>query len=230
MSLTLLHYSDVETALDDPQQCARLAGAIDARRDGDTVVVGTGDNTAPGALPLATDGRVALEFFAAVAPDVDTFGNHDFDFGVDTARELADDAPQTWLCANATVDGERFADAETVPHTVVETDQYRVGVVGVAHPETDEINPAAAPVDFDDPVPAIRESAATLRERGVDFVVVASHCGEETAESPARPTRTPSWAGTSTTCTSRRSRTPSSSGRAVPPGTSRRFGWGRTPT
>ncbi|WP_284007758.1 bifunctional metallophosphatase/5'-nucleotidase [Haloarcula pelagica] len=178
MSLTLLHYSDVETALDDPQQCARLAGAIDARRDGDTVVVGTGDNTAPGALPLATDGRVALEFFAAVAPDVDTFGNHDFDFGVDTARELADDAPQTWLCANATVDGERFADAETVPHTVVETDQYRVGVVGVAHPETDEINPAAAPVDFDDPVPAIRESAATLRERGVDFVVVASHCGE----------------------------------------------------
>ncbi|WP_324756862.1 bifunctional metallophosphatase/5'-nucleotidase [Haloarcula sp. GH36] len=178
MSLTLLHYSDIETALDDPERCARLAGAIDERRGADTVVVGTGDNTAPGALPLATDGRIALEFFEAVEPDVDTFGNHDFDFGVETARELAGSAPQTWLCANATLDGERFAAAETIPHTVVETEHYRIGVVGVAHPETDEINPAADSVDFHDPVPAVRESAATLRERDVDFVVVASHCGE----------------------------------------------------
>jgi 2',3'-cyclic-nucleotide 2'-phosphodiesterase (5'-nucleotidase family) len=178
MSLRLLHYSDLETCLDDPAQCARLAGAIDARRDGDTVVVGTGDNTAPGALSLATDGQAALDFFRAVSPHVDTFGNHDFDFGHETARELAAAAPQQWLCANAVRNGGCFADDATAPSTIVETDEYRVGIVGVAHPETDGINPAADGVDFEDPVPAVREEAAALRDQEVDFVVVASHCGK----------------------------------------------------
>ena len=178
MSLRLLHYSDLETALDDPERCARLAGTLAARRDGDTVVIGTGDNTAPGALSLATEGRAALEFFRTVSPDVDTFGNHDFDFGPEVARRNAGDAPQAWLCANATRDGERFAaDVGVEPGAVVETDDYRVGVVGVAHPETVGINPAAEGVTFSDPVPAVREEAAALRERGVDRVVVASHCG-----------------------------------------------------
>jgi 2',3'-cyclic-nucleotide 2'-phosphodiesterase (5'-nucleotidase family) len=177
MSVRLLQYSDLETALDDPAQCGALAGAIAARRDGDTLVVGSGDNTAPGALSLATDGRAAMTLFRALDPDVDTFGNHDFDFGPGTARELAGEAPQTWLCANAERDGERFAPETTQPSTLVETDTATVGLVGVAHPKTDTINPAAEGVTFTDPVPAIRESAATLRERGAEYVVVASHCG-----------------------------------------------------
>jgi len=177
MSVRLLHYSDLETALDDPAQCGTLAGAIAARRDGDTVVVGTGDNTAPGALSLATEGRAAMTLFRAIEPDVDTFGNHDFDFGPETARELAAEAPQTWLCANAERDGERFAPDATQPTTLVETDSATVGVVGVAHPKTDTINPAAEGVTFTDPVPAVREHAGRLRERGADHVVVASHCG-----------------------------------------------------
>ena len=177
MSLRILHYSDLETALDDPEQCAALAGAIESNRGPDTVVVGTGDNTAPGALSLATEGRAAMAFFEAVSPVGDTFGNHDFDFGVENARELAAAAPQPWLAANVTRDGERFAPEATDPWTVVETDAYRVGLVGVAHPDTAEMNPAAAGVEVSDPVPAVREGVAELRERAVDFVVVLSHCG-----------------------------------------------------
>ena len=177
MSVRILHYSDLETALDDPEQCARLAGAIDARRGEDTLVVGSGDNTAPGALSLATRGAAAMDFFEAVAPDADTFGNHDFDFGAERARELAGMAPQSWLCANATDGGERFADAETTPNRLVETAETTVGIVGVAHPKTDEINPAAEGVEFADPSPVIREEAAALRDRGAEFVIVVSHCG-----------------------------------------------------
>jgi len=178
MSLRILHYSDLETALDDPDRCARLVGAIAARRGDDTVVVGTGDNTAPGALPLATDGRAAMPFFRAVEPAADTFGNHDFDFGPETARELAAEAPQPYLCANAFVDGGRFAPDATEPSRLVETEDHRVGIVGVAHPETAGINPAAEGVTFADPVPAIQDEAAALRDRGAEFVVVASHCGK----------------------------------------------------
>jgi len=178
MAVRLLQYADLETALDDPEQCGALAGAIADRRDERTVVVGSGDNTAPAALSLATDGGCTNAFFHAVDPDCDTFGNHDFDFGPDRARELAARAPQPWLCANATVDGERFAADATAPTSIVDVDGARVGLVGVAHPQTDEINPKAATVDFADPVPVIRDHSARLRERGADYVVVASHCGK----------------------------------------------------
>ena len=177
MSVRILQYSDLETALDDPEQCGSLAGAINAVRDGDTVVVGSGDNTAPGALSLATRGEAAIEFFDAVDPDGDTFGNHDFDFGIDRACELAGAAPQQYLCANATLDDERFADSETEPSRLVETEHATVGVVGVSHPNTGEINPAAAAIDFADPVPVVREEAEHLRQSGADYVIVASHCG-----------------------------------------------------
>jgi 2',3'-cyclic-nucleotide 2'-phosphodiesterase (5'-nucleotidase family) len=176
VSVHLLHYSDLETAIDSPGQCARLAGEIAARRGPETLVVGSGDNTAPGALSLATEGAAAAEFFRAVDPDADTFGNHEFDFGPGRARELAGMAPQPWLCANATVDGERFAADETRPHRLVDAGEP-VGVVGVAHPRTDEINPGAEGVTFHDPVPVVRERAATLRSAGATAVVVVSHCG-----------------------------------------------------
>ncbi len=176
MSVQILHYADLETAIDSPGQCARLAGEIIARRDAETVVVGSGDNTAPGALSLATEGAAATEFFRAVEPDADTFGNHEFDFGPARAAELAGLAPQPWLCANATVDGERFAAEQTRPHRLVDAGET-VGLVGVAHPRTDEINPGASGVEFHDPVPVVREHASQLRAAGADHVVVVSHGG-----------------------------------------------------
>jgi len=184
MSIHLLHYSDLETALDDPERCGRLAGQIAARRTPETLVLGTGDNTAPSALSLATEGEASMAFFDAVDPDADTFGNHDFDFGRERARELAGFAPQPWLCANATVDGERFAADETERSRLVDAGEP-VGLVGVAHPRTDTINPAAQGVQFHDPGPIIRAEAETLRESGAEYIVVVSHCGyndEELAE------------------------------------------------
>jgi 2',3'-cyclic-nucleotide 2'-phosphodiesterase (5'-nucleotidase family) len=177
MSVRLLHYSDLETALDDPGGTAALAGAITARRDDGTVVLGSGDNTAPGALSLATEGRASFHFFRAVDPEADTFGNHEFDFGRETARDLAAEGPQPWLCANAHRGGSRFAADVTDRSRLVDADGTAVGVVGVAHPDTDTMNPGAAGVRFIDPVPVVRKEAALLCERGAEYVVVVSHCG-----------------------------------------------------
>jgi len=176
MAVRLLHYSDLETALDDPDQCGALAGAIQARRDEQSLVVGSGDNTAPSALSLATEGGCASEFFDAVDPDCETFGNHDFDFGADRAGELAAGTDH-WLCANATVAGERFAAEATAPSRLAAVDGTLVGMIGVAHPETASINPKAADVEFADPVPVIRKQAHSLREAGAECIVVSSHCG-----------------------------------------------------
>ncbi|WP_254767930.1 bifunctional metallophosphatase/5'-nucleotidase [Salinilacihabitans rarus] len=178
MSLRLIQYSDVENACDDPDRIGRLARTIRRYRDDGTVVVGTGDNTSPGVLPLVTEGRQAIRFYEAVDPDVETFGNHDFDYGPGATLKVVRDSPQTWVSANVRRDGDRFgADAGVEPWTVVERDGVRVGFTGVTTPRTASLNPMATDLTFADPVAAAREATARLREAGADHVVVCSHLG-----------------------------------------------------
>jgi 2',3'-cyclic-nucleotide 2'-phosphodiesterase (5'-nucleotidase family) len=181
MALRLLHYSDLEKAYDDPGRIGRVAGQIRARRDGETLVVGTGDDLGPGVLSLRTRSRQALDFFAAVEPDAETLGNHDFDHGPAVARELIAASPQPWVCANAYErDGTtRFgAEEGLVPWTVLEASDHRVGVVGLTHPDNPAMNPKTESLSFTDPFEAASEAIATVRAKGVDHVVVLSHCGD----------------------------------------------------
>ncbi len=180
MTLRLLHYSDIENAYDDPDRIGRLAGCIDARRDRRTLVVGTGDNTAPGVLSLVTEGQQALDFFDVISPDFGTFGNHDFDYGTDRTRELVRRSPQTWLTANVREEAgnERFAaDAGTVSSVIRDVGGTRVGMFGVTTPETASINPNASDLTFTDPIAAAERTVSRLREEGVDIVVALSHLG-----------------------------------------------------
>ncbi|WP_144903416.1 bifunctional metallophosphatase/5'-nucleotidase [Halobellus captivus] len=174
----LLQYSDVENVYDDPVRVGRLAGAIRSRNGADALVCGTGDNTAPGVLALIERGRQALDFFSAIDADVETFGNHDFDFGPEAARSLVADAPQLWLSANVyDADGERFAAEHVRSHVIQEVDGVRLGLFGVTDPATPSLNPMAGELRFADPYEAAEEAVAELRSAGVDRVVALSHLG-----------------------------------------------------
>ncbi|MFC5974012.1 bifunctional metallophosphatase/5'-nucleotidase [Halomarina salina] len=181
MTLRILHYADVENAYDDASGIGRLAGLIKELRDEETIICGSGDNTGPGVLSVVTKGRQALDFFEAVDPDAETFGNHDFDHGPEHLLKLVDESPQPWVCANAFRNGDRFAGTQgAVPWTIIEAGNTRVGIIGVAHPETVGINPYAGDVEFTDPVPAVEEGISTLSGRGVDRLIVLSHLGDDT--------------------------------------------------
>ncbi|MEM4781398.1 MAG: bifunctional metallophosphatase/5'-nucleotidase [Halalkalicoccus sp.] len=178
MAVRLLQYSDVENAHDDPERIGRLAGLIEERRDERTIVVGTGDNTAPGVLSLVTGGRQALEFFSRIEPDLETFGNHDSDHGYAPAREIVERSPQTWLSANVFHEGERFgSEVGVVPTTVIERAGTAIGFFGVLDPATPSINPKASDLTVEDPIEAGERAVAALRKAGVDHVVALSHCG-----------------------------------------------------
>lgn len=183
MPLRLLQYSDVENACDDPRRIGRLAAALGADRDDETLLVGTGDNTAPGVLPLVTEGKQALAFYDAVEPDFETFGNHDFDFGYEATLEIVRRSPQTWLSANVRRNDDVFGANEGVePWTVVERAGTRIGLTGVTTARTGSLNPMATGVEFRDPIAAARDAIESLREADVDYVVVCSHLGSRDDE------------------------------------------------
>jgi 2',3'-cyclic-nucleotide 2'-phosphodiesterase (5'-nucleotidase family) len=178
MAPRLLHYSDLENVYDTPERAGRLAGLLRELDGEDALLAGSGDNTSPGVLALVEDGAQALDLFAAVEPDVETFGNHEFDHSHDALRGLVADSPQTWVSANVWADrkhGERFGtDAGVVPATVVEVEGRSVGFVGVTTERTASINPFAKGLEFTDPVAAANEALADL---DADHSVVLSHLG-----------------------------------------------------
>lgn len=179
MTLRVVHYADLEATYDDPERIARVVGLIDSLRDSNTILVGAGDNVAPGALALLTEGEQALSFFEKIQPDVDTLGNHDFDYGVDTLLSVIRCSPQTWVCANAYTDDERFGqDAGVVPWTIIERGGHRIGIFGLSHPLTAEKSPKIESPSFTDPIVAATETIERLREQSVDHVVCVSHLGE----------------------------------------------------
>jgi 2',3'-cyclic-nucleotide 2'-phosphodiesterase (5'-nucleotidase family) len=182
--LRVLGYSDLESAYDDPARVGALADLLARRRDERTLVAGAGDDTALGTLALLTDESraQALPFFEAVEPAADTFGNHDFDHGAAWAGEWADRVPATYCCANVAgpADGFDGATGGVPDGTVVERGGHRVGVVGVAHPDTADICGTVDELDFGDPVAAANDAFADLGP--VDYRVVLAHCG---AEDPA---------------------------------------------
>lgn len=188
VSLTVLGYSDLEGVYDDPGRVARLAGFLRERRDDATLVVGAGDDTALGVaatvsthgdvdLPIPGGRAIAAPFFETVAPDAETFGNHDLDHGPAPTRDLVQTVPAAWTCANLHDDRGLFGRDEGVePTRVVETAAGRVGVFGVTTEQLPRIAPMASDLTVDDPVAVARELAAALRER-TDYVVGLSHCG-----------------------------------------------------
>lgn len=183
MTPRLLHYSDVENAYDDPGRVGRLAGTLRALDGEDALVCGTGDDTAPGVLALRTEGGQSLDLFEAIAPDAETFGNHDFDFGTERTLELVSRSPQQWLTANVFPgDGESSTDpfgasVGVRPWTVLEAGGARVGLFGLTDPHTPDINPAATDLSFRDPIEAAEETVDELRARDVEYVVALSHLG-----------------------------------------------------
>ena len=180
----LLHYSDIENVYDTPERAGRLAGLLSELDGPDALVIGSGDDTSPGVLPLVAKGRQAIDFFEAAGVDVETFGNHDFDYGPAATRELVAASPVTWVSANVyDADGNRFAGEEgAVPHAVFEVGDRRVGVFGVTDPATASLNPEASALEFTDPIPEAREAIDALRARGVDQIVAVSHLGAEDRE------------------------------------------------
>ncbi|WP_050032468.1 bifunctional metallophosphatase/5'-nucleotidase [Halorubrum halophilum] len=181
----LVHYSDIENVFDAPKRAARLAGRIRELSGPDAAVVATGDTTAPGVLSLVATGRQVLDFYAATDTVLDTFGNHEFDYGPDPLRGLVDDATATFVSANVRdEDGNPFGrDEGVVPWTTRRIDGATVGFVGVTDPATDSLNPMAADLSFDDPVAAARDALVEMRADaaesgdGLDYAVVLSHLG-----------------------------------------------------
>ena len=130
-----------------------------------------------GLLSRLTEGEVMMEMMISMGYDAMAIGNHEFDYGSVSFLEQLQRVPFPVLSANTFHRGTDIL--YTRPHTILEKNGVRLGVIGVIGEDAASV---ALPsgirdLEFRDPEPYLRDSVEELRPL-VDFIVVLAHQGK----------------------------------------------------
>jgi 5'-nucleotidase len=134
-------------------------------------------------------GRAVIAAYDALHVDASVLGNHEFDFGAEAPdtdllsalRHRLAEAAFPFLAANV---AEKATGAlprwrNLLPGRVFDAGGLRVGVVGIANPETPSLTLAGnvASLQFRDAAPVVIDEARRLRDQGAQLVVLLAHMG-----------------------------------------------------
>ncbi len=108
-----------------------------------------------------------------------TFGNHEFDWGVDKLLDRVAQSNFPWVSANIRLKATGERPDWAVPYTYIEAKGVKIGLIGVALPETGSItNPAyTGHLDFTNPVTEINAILDEVWAGGANMVIVIAHIG-----------------------------------------------------
>ena len=145
-----------------------------------TVLLSSGDSYQGSALSNLTKGKVINEIFKLLEVPYSAVGNHEFDWGVDEISVYAQDGGFEFLASNI----ENKADGSPVdwakPYGILDINGVRVGLIGLATPETayKTVPANVEDVVFTDPIEAAKKWETHLRtEKNVDAVIALTHLG-----------------------------------------------------
>lgn len=169
--LVILHTNDLHG-----QSLARLATLLEEQRERHTHVLwlDAGDLFSGTATSTLLQGQAEQAAVLELGLDAITFGNHDFDLGLEVVhRSLAAGVP--WVCANVhQADGKPLAQ----PFVLKEMGGLKVLITGVTTPETPRMSfpENVAGLTFSDPVAALQQLLAE-QAGNYDICIVLSHLG-----------------------------------------------------
>lgn len=125
------------------------------------------------------NGRSTIAVFDSMGYDAASFGNHEFDWGIDTLRARLRQADFPFLGANIFVKGTDRHPSWARPYAIVERGGVRIGVVGVTTRSTPwtTMPSNVSSLEFRSLSAALDRYVPVVRSRGVDFVVVVLHAG-----------------------------------------------------
>jgi 5'-nucleotidase len=191
VTITLLHTNDIHGHLTPWRGwegeltgktiggLGRLAGAVAAvrqERGANLLLLDAGDLIGDTMIAGRTRGEALWRAVQILGYDVLAVGNHEPDFDWQTLREHGGGLPP-YVAANL-VEREGGTPVAT-PYVVKEVGGVKVGVLGLAYPNTPWTTPPknVEGLEFRDPVSTVRHFLPMLRDDGVEVVVVLSHLG-----------------------------------------------------
>ncbi|CAG5022756.1 unnamed protein product [Parnassius apollo] len=122
--------------------------------------------------------NITQKFINLLPHDVHTIGNHEFDDGVAGLAPYLAALRAPVVAANIDTSAEPALDGLYKSHVILKKKGRKIGIIGLATPETRTTsNPED--VKFLDPVNTTKKEVELLTKKGVDIIIVLSHCGLE---------------------------------------------------
>ena len=149
-----------------------------------TLIIDSGDFMQGPAISSYFQGESTVEVFNAMGVDAVAVGNHEFDWGQQTLQERIAQADFPFLAANIVDEATGEAPAGIEPYVVENLKGVKVGIIGVANPDTKNVTlPEATEglrfLDVEETAAAVNDAVAELRARNVETIVVTAHQGLE---------------------------------------------------
>lgn len=123
-------------------------------------------------------GELEFKLMSEMGYDAATYGNHDFDNGIEGLMKQLPHAKFPFINSNYELSDTPLSET-TLKNKIIEVDGIRVGVFGLGIELEGLVNPKLyGNVRYSDPIAAANEQASYLRnEQNCDLVVCLSHLG-----------------------------------------------------
>ena len=188
--LTILHTNDVHSHIDpfpmDGSRNQGLGGVArrsslinQIRQDQQNVLlVDSGDMFQGTPYFNLFGGKLELELMSKLGYEAGTFGNHEFDNGIEGLLKYLDRANFPFLTANYDFSSTALA-GRTKEYTIIDKGGIRVGLTGVGIDITGLVDPNNHKgMIYLDPIPVVNRIAKMLKEeKKCDLVICLSHLG-----------------------------------------------------
>lgn len=198
--VTLLVTSDIHAGVEDG---FTLAGLYEMRKKyqerGDyTLLVDDGDMLQGGLLSSVSKGADLMDIANTTGYDVMTFGNHEFDYGMDKFLSNAAKLNNPYISCNFNKDGKLVFK----PYVIKEFDGVKFAFVGINTPDT---LTTSTPKYFQDAngkfiygffqgnngetfYKKVQETIDSAKAEGADYVVAVAHIGQKETSGPYKYT------------------------------------------
>ena len=207
--VVVLYTNDVHCGVDagtpeDTMGYANLAAYKHAMEEAHehVVLVDAGDAIQGEAISTLTHGEAIVEVMNAAGYDYATFGNHEFDYGMDQLLDtIVPAAKYQYLSCNfARLDGTAIAGVK--PYAIETFGSKKVAVIGISTPESfvkstptyfqdkdgNYIYTFAEGNNGQDLYDSVQKTIDAAKKDGADYVVAVAHLGIDESSEPWRST------------------------------------------
>lgn len=183
-TLTILHTNDVHAHHapngDGDGGAARAASVISQVRSeaANTLLLSAGDTFMGTLFYVMHHGIDSAELMNLVQYDTMTIGNHEFDDGDGNLALFIDALNFPVTAANVDFEKSTALKGKTTPYVVIEEGGEKIGVIGLANPETPTLSrPGSDLVFLPDSAQVVQKYVKELTGQDVNKIIVLSHLG-----------------------------------------------------
>lgn len=182
--LVITHFNDVHGRVYEGPGIgyAKIATVIeDLKADvlnKNVIVLDAGDSLHGTTFATLERGESVAKVLDKMGVTAMALGNHDFNYGSARTEELNANTKMEMLAANVVKkNGEYF----TKPYIIKEIEGKKVGIFGLATPETAyKTNPSnVTEIEFLEPIATSEKIVKELKGQGVEFIIALSHLGDD---------------------------------------------------